>query len=318
MAKVNIGWEDKADSVDVVGADIFNAVFSKIQNGFDLTDEEREQMGNFFNNKINVLGQNIDGLAELLELKANEDDVYSKEEVRNTFANVIKNSASGEIVSITDISPIEHTVDVKLSSDIVTDFSGVELSAQGENLFKSTNYVKGTINANTGGVGENTSVRPFTLTSDYIYLKKGDYVLSNKIGANLRFIAFYNQNKEFISSTWTNREKTFKFIATEDCYVRIDAERDANVAIENYDTFYDEYQFMLEVGTTKSQYEPYIEPTTYTPNADGTVDNVKSIYPTTLMYTDTSGVVVNAEYNADTKRYIDNKFAELQALVLEG
>lgn len=63
-------------------------------------------------------------------------------------------------------------------------------------------------------------------------------------------------------------------------------------------------------------YEPYIEPASYTVETDGRAEGVKSIYPTMTMYTDTSGVIVNAEYNADTKKYIDNKFAELQNAIL--
>ena len=73
----------------------------------------------------------------------------------------------------------------------------------------------------------------------------------------------------------------------------------------------------LELGTTASEYEPYQEPITYTVNEDGTVEGVTSIYPTTTLLTDTQGVIIEAEYNADTKKYIDKKFAELQALILE-
>jgi hypothetical protein len=73
----------------------------------------------------------------------------------------------------------------------------------------------------------------------------------------------------------------------------------------------------VEIGDTVTEWEEYKEPTTYTPNADGTVDGVTSLYPTTTLMTDTEGVTIEAEYNADTKKYIDKKFAELQALVLE-
>lgn len=72
----------------------------------------------------------------------------------------------------------------------------------------------------------------------------------------------------------------------------------------------------IEEGN-KTDFEPYITPTEYTPNADGIV-TVPSLYPSTRLYTDAEGVTMDAEYNIDTKKYIDNKFAELQALVLEG
>ena len=63
-------------------------------------------------------------------------------------------------------------------------------------------------------------------------------------------------------------------------------------------------------------YEPPIKTTAYTPNADGTL-TVPSAYPITRLCTNTEDVTIDAEYNVDIKKYIDNKFAALQALVLE-
>ncbi|MGN0451594.1 MAG: hypothetical protein ACI4FN_05740, partial [Acutalibacteraceae bacterium] len=48
----------------------------------------------------------------------------------------------------------------------------------------------------------------------------------------------------------------------------------------------------------------------YTPNSDGTVEGVSSIYPDTLLTTDTDGAIIDCEYNADIKKYIDNKIAK--------
>lgn len=55
--------------------------------------------------------------------------------------------------------------------------------------------------------------------------------------------------------------------------------------------------FQIEVGETATKYEPYTE-TAYTPAADGTVDIV-SISPTMTLYTDTPGVIIEAEYSKD-------------------
>ena len=72
-------------------------------------------------------------------------------------------------------------------------------------------------------------------------------------------------------------------------------------------TFYPQ----LEVGKVKTPYEPYTE-TLYTPNADGTVDGVKSLYPTTTLLTDIAGVTIEAEYNRD----INKAFAKLEAAIV--
>lgn len=80
----------------------------------------------------------------------------------------------------------------------------------------------------------------------------------------------------------------------------------------------------LEVGTvkpagdnryTKTEYEPYTEPTTYDISADGAVESVTSLYPTTTLTSDTEGIVLDVEYNRD----INKAFAELvNALISLG
>ena len=50
----------------------------------------------------------------------------------------------------------------------------------------------------------------------------------------------------------------------------------------------------------------------YTPNSDGTVEGVTSLYPTTVLLTDKEGVVIDCEYNRD----INKAFAELQAAIM--
>ena len=188
----------------------------------------------------------------------------------------------------------------------VPDISVATLSTTGKNLFKTTDYSLGSHNPSGGGLS-NAGIDK-AMTTDFIYLASGDYVLSNIAGANLRFVSFYNLNKEWVSNTWTNREKTFKFTVKEACYIRIDIERADSVVIDNFDTFIHEYQFMLEKGTTATEYEPYIEPAEYSVLADGRVENVKSIYPNTTLLADTQGVLIECEYNKD----INKAFAELQ------
>ena len=67
----------------------------------------------------------------------------------------------------------------------------------------------------------------------------------------------------------------------------------------------------LELGTTATDYEPYKECAEYTPNADGTVNGVTSLYPNTTLMTDTDGVIIDCEYNRD----INKAFAALEAAI---
>ena len=66
----------------------------------------------------------------------------------------------------------------------------------------------------------------------------------------------------------------------------------------------------IEFGTVATAFEPY-NGAEYTPAADGTVPGVTSLSPIMTILTDTEGVIVECDYNVDTKKYIDRKIAEM-------
>lgn len=72
----------------------------------------------------------------------------------------------------------------------------------------------------------------------------------------------------------------------------------------------------LEVGYSNNiadtVYTPPIASTEYTPAADGTVEGVKSLYPTTSLIPDIKGLTLEADYNRD----INKAFAELQQAII--
>lgn len=74
----------------------------------------------------------------------------------------------------------------------------------------------------------------------------------------------------------------------------------------------------IELGQGATEYEPFQRFIAHPINADGTVEGVTSLYPTTTLISATEGVVLDATYNVDTKKYIDNKFAELAALIVNS
>ncbi len=62
----------------------------------------------------------------------------------------------------------------------------------------------------------------------------------------------------------------------------------------------------IETGPTITEFEPYIEPLVYTPEADGTVKGVKSIYPSMSFLTNNPDVWLDIEYNRDLIKVIEN------------
>ena len=71
----------------------------------------------------------------------------------------------------------------------------------------------------------------------------------------------------------------------------------------------------FEIGSTATEYEPYIESTEHTANSDGTVEGVRSLSPNMTLIPDTEGVIISAEYIKD----IDKAFeAVTTAVALTG
>lgn len=69
-----------------------------------------------------------------------------------------------------------------------------------------------------------------------------------------------------------------------------------------YNNFIIKPQF--EFNNIATEYEAYKEATTHIPESDGTVKGVTSLSPNMTILTDTKGMIVECEYNVDTKKYI--------------
>lgn len=78
--------------------------------------------------------------------------------------------------------------------------------------------------------------------------------------------------------------------------------------------------FQIQVGAvTDTEYEPYKAPAEYTLNADGTVDGVTSIAPSTTLTTDTEGTLIDCEYNKDANKVVkslEERLAALEAAII--
>lgn len=142
----------------------------------------------------------------------------------------------------------------------------------------------------------------------YTYSYKGTISADNEV---YLFIHSLTTQQTLAALTPTKKETTFTI--TEEMTVRVYL----NIPLAGVNVNCDLYP-QLELGTIKTPYTAYTEPTTHKINADGTVEGVTSLYPTTTLISDTEGVVLDVNYNVDTKKYIDNKFAELAALIVNS
>jgi hypothetical protein len=85
----------------------------------------------------------------------------------------------------------------------------------------------------------------------------------------------------------------------------------------NYNIDYDS-KVQVEEGLAATEYEPYVEPVEYSANADGTVEGIKSLYPTTILITDTQGVIVTVQYIKDIDKAFEERLAALEAAIVNN
>lgn len=145
------------------------------------------------------------GIYSELEKKANSDNVYTKEESDQNFANAFRGSASGNnTVRIDDSSPIEHQMNVKVSSKNLIPYpyaffkgkptyteSGLTLTDNGD----GTITVNGTLTKNTSfRLYENITLNYQGLViQSYKGLPNNGYVYVQDVTDNIT----YASNKSF-------------------------------------------------------------------------------------------------------------------------
>lgn len=241
-----------------------------------------------------------------------------KSYVNNNFANALKGSASGEAVRLTDVSPIEHEIKIKLTAESNhSDFSGVTLKRYGKNLlpypYKNTNidYTFNGINYKVKSDGtivlNGTANEQSYFILAGLVLNKGVYYLSGcpSGGQGSTYsIYFQYDNFSYYKADYGSGVK-IDINEKKNCAVAITIEKSTTVSNLIFKP-------MLEVGSKLTDFEERRTAVAYTPAADGTVTGVTSLYPTTTLMTDTASVIINAEYNRD----INKAFAELQQAIL--
>ena len=216
------------------------------------------------------------------------------------FLNALKNSHSGNGVLLMDVSPVEHIMNVKLTSNTITDFSNVTVKKYDKNLLNLTKdgiaereYVSSSQgNQSRYGYELNLpagtytiSVFPFedVVSGDYLYFR----VVNSKgeMDGDKKYYGYFIVNGKFNTAL-------FPITVTLEQGDRIQFTNQAsNQTVDSTWTLFQKYHIHVESGDGKS----FI----YKANSDGTVDNVTSLYPTTLLFANNPDAILHAEYNAD-------------------
>lgn len=235
----------------------------------------------------------------------------------NSFSGALRGSASGEAVRLTDVSPIEHEIKIKLTAESNhSDFSGVTLKRYGKNLlpypYKNTNtdYTFNGINYKIKGDGtvvlNGTANEQSYFILAGLVLNKGVYYLSGcpSGGQGSTYsIYFQYDNFSYYKADYGSGVK-IDINEKKNCAVAINIGK--NTTVSNLI-----FKPMLEVGGKLTDFEERRTAVAYTPAGDGTVTGVTSISPDMTFLSDTDGIIINAEYNRDLNKVI----SELYALV---
>lgn len=244
----------------------------------------------------------------------------------NLVSNALKGRVSGAAVTLTDVSPLEHTLKVKATGDNVSaanvvisgknqiDFSrltepvtsnGITLSyIPGEDCFCLHGTQSGEPSA-CGVANYPTAYNTKGVVGQY-YTLSFEHI-SGTVDDNGSFqdVNFFvgSQNtpldegaRNWMRVCFTAEEdefKTPKSILTKQYIGGFWTYMRNGVSFDNY-----KFRVQLELGETPTKHESFVEPLPCPINADGTVE-VTSLYPTTILTTDTEGVMLDVEYNRD-------------------
>ena len=264
-----------------------------------------------------------------------EDSDITKKYVDKTFANALIGEKTGTVVKITDASPQKYINNISAIAETEIDFNTVTVKVLGANNVRypyqhTTREENGvyftdngdgsiTIKTDPAGATKRTNFNTSGLDKgDYSHLIKGEnYTVSCKCdkpqnikGNTISFtINYYKSTTDAGKyagwlSCQTDKTATNAYpfeavgISTRS-YISVNA----GVIIDEPITVYPQ----LEIGTTATAFESFVEPVEYSANSIGEAE-VTAIYPTTTIITNNPVVKVNVKYAKD----INKAFAELQ------
>ena len=275
-----------------------------------------------------ILAEDINSIANgVIETQKEIDKAVAIEQKRsdNTFANALKSSKSGSAILIDDISPVTHEMGVKVRSKNLIPYPYYNFSLE-QNGITATLGNDGSIALN-GTATENVAFKIY----DNTYDTKRDFVVKSGVEYTVSGIPSGAASNTYYLriTTMNSRAHDFydnslaQFYITEDTAVKwVFVAVKPGATVNNL-----VFKPQIEEGTTSTAYTPYVPDLTavkviksnasgedvaeYTPNADGTVNGVTSLYPNTTLTTDTDGVLIDCVYNRD----INKAFAALEAAI---
>lgn len=275
---------------------------------FTIIVEERVYNGEEIvsSSEANVLNDLIDR-AEVAVDNAEKvvDSIYHY--VESNFANAFKGNMSGAIVQADDVSPVEHIVGCKVRSKnlISPPYHSSTHTKDGITFVINDD---GSVNVN--GTATAKVIFYFQSYNTKIKLRRGEsYVLSGCPGTGSSSTYMLQGTNSSVYLTDIGNGKTFT------------AREDGDDSYYFYIVVYEGttmnnllFKPQLEVGTEATEYVSYIKDLStiklsrngeeFSVSPDGTVNGLKSVYPTMIVTTDNVDAVVEIDYNRDSNKVV--------------
>lgn len=277
--------------------------------------------------------ESADRANAILEDVAKEADT-SKKYANNVFANALKGHKTGTAISASDVSPVEHELDIKITGENV---DGTKVKRLGKNF------------ANLAGLTDTQKYKPVTNTksgyeidtenniiiittspteaSGYTYVDTNDIKLSElcpeaRVGMTLRFSAIdsYSEgaSKGNVVIFLTPAAVSWAFTPAASAITITQQMLDSKIifyASPTPNAVRVLSNFQIELGNTPTEYEPYKESAEAEADANGNVSGLMSVSPSMTIITDNGGAVIDCTYNRD----INKAFEQItQAMVSMG
>lgn len=214
--------------------------------------------------KINIKADEMQALLEETQAVAAAAEEVKNEAldasnyIKNSYANALKGNASGEVVRVDDVSPIEHTASVKVCGKNLIDVTQIPIGEESDTF----NYVS--------SVGEGS----ITITSKENYNGNGYKYL----GLTLRqlcpqIVAGRKYVLSAVSDAFNQRiylQEAAQVWLFGEALIINDSMLDSKVVFYGYNPANNGYgdciisNIQIEEGDTATEYEPYIDPSAAT------------------------------------------------------
>lgn len=285
--------------------------YFKRESDIDMNNHQIKNLSSPVNNGDAATKEYVDGKVITVdsELSAESENPAQNKAIANNLSNAVKGKVIGEILRIDDTSPVPHSLKIRAESKNLIDF----------NQIQNVGYAEPTIIENgfrlVGGYYagiKNISVLPNTK----YYLS---YTTDNISGTTKNVAVFANNNTSSKITSFTNG--TGGYFDSGDCNMVMIA---FYASASNTSGTVEFTNIQLEYGTQSTEYKPYVDVSDVTvkqygtqqtesePIAEaivsegGTVEGLTSIYPNTVLVTNSENVTLECEYNRDLNKVINN------------